>query len=286
MGFNWQNDSSCAIEVIEKNKSNGFNYSDFSYYSPCYKFSNENLSDYYKRFNINGGDVLSVCGSGDQVLSAFVFGAESVDCFDSNILSFYNLLLKFYSIINLSYNDFLYFYGLTDSICNRKVVFDSFKNSISDDNTRLFWDTIFNSGLDSNFFYNNSAYHFEDLFYTIPYLDVNNYYKLKSILDVSKLKLVACDIFKIFEHFSGMYDFINFSNICDYVSDLPSFYLLVNKIRNQLNSNGGIVVNYSWAKPYCNQRNNEIAQELDAFQEEIRNHKYNDEFDSIVYIKK
>ena len=70
------------------------------------------------------------------------------------------------------------------------------------------------------------------------------------------------------------------------VSDLPSFYLLVNKIRNQLNSNGGIVVNYSWTKPYCNQRNNEIAQELDAFQEEIRNHKYNDEFDSIVYIKK
>lgn len=92
-----------TLEVISKNKNDSIKYADFSEFSPCYKFSNENLAAYYDKFNnsIDNGRILTVCGSGDQVLSSILYGAKSIDCFDSNYLTYYGMMLKIYILLNI-----------------------------------------------------------------------------------------------------------------------------------------------------------------------------------------
>lgn len=63
-------------------------------------------------FDINNGNVLTVCGSGDQVLSSILYGAKKVDTFDSNKLAYYNLKLKLAVLKTLEYEEFINFYSI------------------------------------------------------------------------------------------------------------------------------------------------------------------------------
>lgn len=277
-----------AMKVMETNKRSKFPYVDFSMYSPCYKFSNENLSGYYPMFNIMGGDVLTVCGSGDQVLSAFLYGASRVDCFDSNMLTYYNLMLKAYCVKNLDYEDFLAFFGLAYYNWNMKNFYDGFKENIDNNNIRVFFDLLFDNYISINNIYNNNETCYpENLVSSIPYLNEEKYYKLKESIDISRINFVLCDLFDIYKHYNNKYDFINFSNICDYVDNLISFYGFIDDTRsNHLNDNGGIIVNYAWSRPYYDKINTTIAKRVSGYQKGIKTSGYNDDCDSIIYIKK
>jgi hypothetical protein len=291
--LNGYDDALEAIKVIEKNKSKGNGYADFSKFSPCYKFSNENLSDYYSKFNIDGGNVLTVCGSGDQVLSSILYGASYVDCFDSNLLTYYNLMLKIYCIKYLDFDEFLYFFELCNAFTESnktKNIYAFFKDKIDDDNIRIFFNLLFNSKINIKYLYNNSEFCFiEDLVSSIPYLNVQNYYKLKGLIDVSKISFTVCDLFDVFNFFDKQYSFVNLSNICDYIDNLIPFYdLIKNMYLNHLNDNGGIMIGYSWTRPHYNSKNNMIAEILDAYQTSVKSVGYSleSDSDSIIYKKK
>ena len=277
-----------AIKVIEKVKRDGFSYVDFSEYSLCYKFSNENLSGYYPKFNIKDGNVLTVCGSGDQVLSALLYGATSVDCFDTNILTYYNLMLKAYSIKYLSFEDFFSFFGLSHP-CDKKSFYDSFKDKIDNEDVRIFFDLLFDNNVNINYLYNNSDCYSEDLVLSIPYLNVESYYKLRDLIDISKINFTVCDLFDIYKQYDNKYDFINLSNICDYINNLIPFYSFINDTHlNHLNVDGGVMVGYAWTRPHFNETNEMIASIVGASQDCIDGvgHYCDGDYDSIMYVKK
>lgn len=59
-----------------------------------YKDTNERLKDIYSQFDFKGKNVYSVLSSGDQVFSAYYFGARNVDTFDNNWATYYYFYLK------------------------------------------------------------------------------------------------------------------------------------------------------------------------------------------------
>lgn len=67
-------------------------------YMPTYYQTNENLVDMYEQIDFNNKKVLSVMGSGDQVLTSYFLGAKKVDAFDKNRLSIYYYYLRLWSI--------------------------------------------------------------------------------------------------------------------------------------------------------------------------------------------
>lgn len=58
-------------------------------FGKIYRNTNENLSKIFSNYNFENKNVLSVLASGDQVFSSYYLGANNVDTFDSNILTYY-----------------------------------------------------------------------------------------------------------------------------------------------------------------------------------------------------
>lgn len=184
----------------------------FSKFSQCYLFSNENLSAYYDKMNIDSNNVLTVTGSGDQILSAVLLNAKVIDTFDSNMLSYYNLMLKKYSILSFDYKDFKKFYFL-DSCSNRLDMYKNISCNIKEAPIRIFWDEFFAN--DANLF----KYCFlstNDLLSLvekrIPYMNSSDYVALKSKLLNCNINFKNVDILDISKTFFNDYSFINLSN--------------------------------------------------------------------------
>ena len=112
------------------------NFEGFKEISPLFRFSNENISEYYKLYNFNNKDVLTVIGSGDQALSAIYRGAKKVDVFDINKLSYYLLMLKKYAIKSLTYNEFITFFNPSTEI---SIIDELYKKiNIKEDNIKSY----------------------------------------------------------------------------------------------------------------------------------------------------
>lgn len=278
-------DSLHVIESINKIEKDGHGYVDFSDYSTCYKFSNENLIGYFDKFKIKDGKILTVCGSGDQVLSSILYGAKEIDCFDSNSTAYYNMMLKYYAIKYLSYNDFIDFFSISSVCTDEKKIYDSFKHRICNIRVRAFFDLLFSENYSLSALYNNDTENMENLFYNVPYLIPENYYKLKSIIDNSKINFKQSDLFNVFEIFDGKYDFINFSNIYDYISNSYKFCVFIDKAKSYLTSDGAIMINYSWTKPHFSSSINETAEFIGAYQTSIPSCNYtsHEKSNSIMY---
>ena len=59
--------------------------------SSIYRFSNENISGYFKYLQ-NKENVLTVIGSGGQILNGILAGTRNFDCFDISVFPEYYLL--------------------------------------------------------------------------------------------------------------------------------------------------------------------------------------------------
>jgi len=220
----------------------------FSLVSPCYLYSNENLRFYYDKINMNRKNVLTVTGSGDQVLSAILYGAKHVDTFDSNRLTYYNLMLKKYAVMALSYDEFRNFYFLTYNY-NRLDNYNKISKYIKEKEIKYFWDNIFLCQPE-NFQYcylsKESNYHL--IVRRIPYMDLNNYEILKKSINDCDIVYKNIDILNIDNYYNNCYSFINLSNILDYISNKQNFIDLVqNMDKNKLADNGTILLNYYWS---------------------------------------
>ena len=223
--------------------------SSYDCYTPCFIFSNENMGAYYPMFNINNGDVLTVCGSGDQVLMSILYGAKSVDCFDSNCLTYYNLMLKINAIKYLCFNDFYSFFDIDNRSVDRKSLFYKFNDLILDDDVKLFWNTIFESSGDLFLnFYREKVANLKNACKRVSYLNDEKYMVLKNSLCDVDISFKCIDLYDILFCYDKKYDFINLSNIFTYVDSDVDFISFINILKEKyLNSSGGIILDYSWS---------------------------------------
>lgn len=76
-------------------------------YERLYFQSNELLHKIFSNFDLEGKDVLTVAGSGDQAFHCYKNGAKSIDLFDKNPLTIYYFYLRRWVIeyLNLFYPD-------------------------------------------------------------------------------------------------------------------------------------------------------------------------------------
>lgn len=244
-----------------------FKRESFSKISPCYLFSNENLREYYPHFQLKNSNVLTVCGSGDQVMSSILYDAKNIDTFDSNKLAYYNLMLKIAAVKTLTYENFLSFYSINDLNVDRLKFYEKISSNITNREIKLFWDTIFEDCfVNFSWLFLGVAGCNELVSKRIPYMDKQNFNILKDKIDESNINFKNIDIFQIFDEFKKEYSFINLSNIYGYIKDKNKFIELSNKLKNyRLSNNGAILLNYNWSIDICSFKNdNEIFEKLKA----------------------
>ncbi|MFH0970048.1 MAG: DUF3419 family protein [Candidatus Diapherotrites archaeon] len=80
-------------------------------FSPMYVYATEMVGSYFAIMHLSGKKVLTISGSGDQVLNAIFLGAREVIGFDLNYYSENILRLKIAAIRTLSRESFLSFFG-------------------------------------------------------------------------------------------------------------------------------------------------------------------------------
>lgn len=198
-------------------------------YNQVYNFTNENVSCLNEIYNFENSKVLTVVGSGDHFFASILNGAKKVDLFDKNPTSYLYFVLKFYSIRELTYEEFYDFLVLRN-LCNKHVynklecvlpvevlkyyrylINTQIKNKRKNPNFR-------SDGIDL-FSKKNQKYYFNKSFTIIPYFSKDNYYKLQECLKNIKLpEFLNCDIRNLKEGKKDNYDIMLMSNIYDHIS--------------------------------------------------------------------
>ena len=228
-----------------------------NYFCWLYPFTNENINGYYSKIDFENKNVLTITGSGDHILNAFLLGAKEVDAFDSNPLAKYYTELKIASIKSLSLEEFvLFFYNnstfkIPKYYLNKETYVKIRKNL--DDKYLEFWDYVFRNYSPKELY---KSYLFTDDFLSLDalacanlYFNVENYETLRECLRDKKVEYHdiglenLCDIEKRF-------DIIILSNVPAflnkvYKSDfLNNFRDLIDKIKH---FNTKIVVCYLYS---------------------------------------
>ena len=80
-------------------------------FAGMYIYCTEMTGKYYPRINVKNKKILTISGSGDQIIDAYFYGAREVIGFDLNHLSLKITALKFATIKSLNYKEFLHFFG-------------------------------------------------------------------------------------------------------------------------------------------------------------------------------
>lgn len=187
--------------------------------SGIYRFTNEDISSYFHHLK-NKKNVLTVIGSGGQILNGVLAGTRRFDCFDISVFPEYYLYLQIASVLSLSKEEYLDYYFSDD----REIVFgDDYYDRIRINlppKYKDFWDSLydFDDGYD---IYNSLLFRSDPclkkfVLSSNPYLQDDNYQKLRHLLQTENITINprTCDIFK--ERFKDEYDLVNLSNILSY----------------------------------------------------------------------
>lgn len=227
----------------------------FKGYTRIYPFNTEDSASVFKKRkeNIEGKDVLTVTGSGDALLDLFLNGAENVTCFDCNGLAKYYAKLKFYAIKSgMSFEEYKEFF-LGNQIGNyvlTKNIYDKFKDTIDDEDTRTFWDSLYNYENQTEL---HIANNYENLLtYRIiglmmsevnktcgnpnSYFNEGNYQKLQEILQAKSMEnlefkdVSLLELPNELEASKRKFDYMYLSNIIDFTS----LYIFKDKVGDRL----------------------------------------------------
>lgn len=214
--------------------------------SPIYRFTNEDILSYFHHLE-NKNKVLTVIGSGCQILNGILAKTKYFDCFDISIFPEYYLYLQLASIQALTKEEYLKYYFSSDreEIFNDDLyekIREKLKGKYKD-----FWDGLymFFDGID---IYNSLLFRSDiciknNIIENNPYLQENNYQKLKHILETDSIKITpkVADIKKY--KFDKQYDLVNLSNILTYHfngNNLEQFIKFLDENFN-LTKNGEII---------------------------------------------
>ena len=210
-----------------------------------YSFTNENVSSYSDIYNMNGANMLTILGSGDQYFTAILNGAKNVELIDINVISWYYFVLKFTSIKYLSYEEFIKFF-ITEKI-NNNVVYAKIRNYLPNDIRNFFDKMVIIKSSFSNILSSSGMtelFSEDDYKRYIPYLEENQYYKLQETLRSIELPVFSHQDFQYFinENNKKQYDIVMLSNIYHWMNMEPlDFKRLLDKANCDV-----IQALYSW----------------------------------------
>ncbi len=193
--------------------------------SPMYIYATEMVSKYYSKLNLKDKRVLSITGSGDQIINAYFFGADEVIGFDINKYAAFMLELKVSAILRLSYAEFIKFFG--KDMGNGTLEFSLYsklKDNLSSDARRFFnklYKDYNNNGkklIKSSRFRQRSMINSSAAEINIYLRSKRNYLKCRSILQNKKPQSLELDINNIAvdKKLQGKFDIINLSNVINY----------------------------------------------------------------------
>ena len=204
-----------------------------NYFSHIYPFTNENISAYYKNIDFENKEVLTVVGSGDHILNAFLDGAKSVDAFDINPLAKHYAELKIAAIKTFDLKDYILFFypSKTCQYMNIHKIF-SLRDSLKVEEV-VFWSHCYVILNSLNNLFNYDIPKLKDVIKANKYLhNEENYYKLRNILKEKEPKYYDLNIFDL-DELNKKYDIILLSNIAAYL-DLfyKNDYTYLKKLRD------------------------------------------------------
>lgn len=196
-------------------------------YSKVYDFTNENVSCLKYLYNFNNAKVLSVVGSGDQYFTSILNGAKKVDLFDLNFTAYLYFALKFFSIRELTYEEFYDFLILKNF--KNIAIYKKLENVLPIEILKYYkYLMLYTKDLQKQYFTKdgidlfskkNQKYYFKNDKTVISYFTQDNYYLLKEKLKQIKLpnffQVNLLDIKSIIE---DNYDILLTSNIFNYTS--------------------------------------------------------------------
>lgn len=183
-------------------------------YSPVYAHATENIGGFLPLFNLHGKSVLTVGGSGDQMICAYAAGALHVENFDINRLAHYVAELKLILLQRLPFEDFRSFW--------QDFPIDIYRAHRMDLPlpARYFFDQAY-----ARFSQDGTAFRNSPLFRilpprfaaNIPYLKDEGAYQAAQAACVGRpAAWTTCPASDAARHHPGPYDVILLSNIADY----------------------------------------------------------------------
>lgn len=265
------------------NKPKSLLHPEFSSNSAMYVFTTENLIDYIKKIKPEGKDVLTVAGSGDQLINLSLLGANKIDSFDVNQNAYFITQLKLAALQALSYEEFLDFFCLYESqeLINNGLITvqkrigineDAFSFKIYlqikpylDETSAFFWNLLYEDFqfdgkklASSSLFYDGNR---ENAIKNNKYLQSKeNYLQAREQTQNIEVNFNECNLLDVHK-LNGMYDIMLFSNIYSYLID--EWYSIISRdefvqyieqsASQRLKENGVIAVAYQYNyKTYVN----------------------------------
>jgi len=241
-------DLQIAQKIVRGSYINISSKKEFIETSGIYRFTNEDITGCFHHLQ-NKENVLTVIGSGNQTLNSILAGTRIFDCFDISVYPQYYLYLQIASILALSKEDYLKYYFSND---REELFSDYFYDKISSylkGKYKQFWDTLymFDEGIDihDSLLFRHDICNKDIVIKRNPYLQEDNYEKLKHILKTQSINIntMVTDIIKT--KYLKQYDLINLSNILSYHFTKFKYQEYVEYLKNNLNlSQDGEIINY------------------------------------------
>lgn len=221
-----------AQKIVSRDIKNNSN-ENFYINSGIYNFTNEVIADpLYKSEITNKKKILSVIGSGDQILNSTLLGSTDITGFDISRFPKYYLLLKIAAINGLDKEEFLDFFSFIGREEDIERNFDKIAKYL-DPAALEFWQSLFDYfepyEIASSMLFSSS--YVNRLMATAfnPYLHSDKSYdELKEKLQDVKLNLIDGNIYSLVrEHkFKEPFDLANVSNILGYNKQKDNLALL------------------------------------------------------------
>jgi len=242
----------------------------FSSFSKIYPFTSDNSASLFSKIDTQGKAVLTLSGSGDQIIHSYLGGAKSVIAFDINWFSLFYSELKIIALLRLDMNTFKTFlmYQRSDGEVNHCVwdyhVYTTSIRTYLSDHARSFfdlaYDTFGGSGYHfrhSNLFMNNITDYHSRVRNNSYLQSVQQYELARSRVAQRKTSLLQADVRHIGRAIEQLdlprqYDFVYLSNLANYAEDMfPSteplqsyFDLVVRPVLNLVAHDGVLCAAY------------------------------------------
>lgn len=194
-------------------------------YAPMYLYGTEMISKYYPKVGLKNKKVLTISGSGDQVINAYFFGAREVVGFDLNKLSAYIINLKFAAIKRLNYLEFLRFFGTGKN--DAGLSYELYLKMIPelDKDTKRFFDAVYirykydGKKMARSVLFHSRKFNVASLMEINVYLkNEHNYKKTKILINKVKFKFVRSNVLNLMSVLREKFDVINLSNVPNFVT--------------------------------------------------------------------
>lgn len=233
-----------AQSIVRGNYSNLNGKNTFHSESFIYKKTNEKLNEFIDLL-LNKDKVLSVIGSGDQILNTLLTKPSKIDAFDISVFPKFFLKLKIASIKSLSRDEYIkFFFSTTETFLDEyydDLYFDKIRKEL-DIEAEDFWTYLFQYN-DWYDIYNSTLFSSESVFeeqaiIQNKYLDNDEYYNLRDILQSVQINYIESNLLDL--KINDTYDLIYLSNILEYVKKSAYF----DKIDELSVKNKGIIISY------------------------------------------